>query len=180
MVDSIAALSLLLLFVAVITCSTGQQCEQTLDAARFDCYPEPDASLEKCLQRQCCWRAPSKSNGNGAPYTDESVPYCYYPKDFPTYDVRSSESTEFGQRIHLNKSQAAYMPFDLADLTVDLIYESTHRLRVRIYDPANKRYEVPLPVPVVTKKVNVTDYVVQVNNRPFSLHVTRRTTGAVL
>jgi lysosomal alpha-glucosidase len=109
-----------------------------------------------------------------------SVPNCYYPSDFPNYEVTSNDPTDFGQRIQIVKSQTTYMPNDILKLTVDLIYETQQRLRVRIYDPANKRYEVPLEVPVVEKKVDMTDYNVVVNSKPFSLLITRKSTGVVL
>ena len=54
------------------------------------------------------------------------------------------------------------------------------RFRLRIYDPANKRYEVPLEVPIVEKKAEMTDYDVVVKSNPFSLLVTRKSTGVTL
>ncbi|CAF4877185.1 unnamed protein product, partial [Rotaria magnacalcarata] len=81
-------------------------------------------------------------------------PFCYYPSDFPNYEVISNEPTDFGQRIRIFKSQMTYMPHDIANLTVDLIYETEQRLRIRIYDTVFKRYEVPLKVPAIEKKAD--------------------------
>lgn len=182
-------LSFLLLVVVVtvlLHSSVAQQCDQSSDFARFDCYPESDASETKCLSRGCCWRLPLEPNHrvqkpkNLTALRDVNVPYCYYPKDFPSYTVVSKTDTDFGQRILLNKSQLGYMPNDLSLLTVDLIYETEQRLRMKIYDSNRQRYEVPLPVPKVEKKVEQTDYKVQVNNQPFSLQVTRASNGMVL
>jgi hypothetical protein len=72
------------------------------------------------------------------------------------------------------------MPYDILNLTVDLIYETQQRFRIQIYDSINKRYQVPLQVPVVEKKADMTDYDVVVNSKPFSLVVTRKSTGATL
>jgi hypothetical protein len=72
------------------------------------------------------------------------------------------------------------MPNDILKLTVDLIYETQQRLRIRIYDPVNKRYEVPLEVPMVEKKADMTDYDVVVQTKPFSILVTRKSTGVTL
>ncbi|CAF4336268.1 unnamed protein product [Adineta steineri] len=66
------------------------------------------------------------------------------------------------------------------DLTVDLIYETQQRFRIRIYDSFNKRFEVPLDVPVVEKKVDMTDYEVKVAQKPFAILVTRKSTGVTL
>ena len=72
------------------------------------------------------------------------------------------------------------MPNDVLDLTVDLIYETAQRLRIRVYDGARQRYEVPLRVPQVEKKANETDYEIVIGQTPFSLIVTRKATGAIL
>jgi hypothetical protein len=156
-----------------------QQCDQSSDVARFDCFPEDGSAQDKCEGRKCCWRtAAQQSNLTG--FRDPDVPYCYYPSDFPTYEVTSNETTDFGQRINIVKSQTTYMPNDILKLTVDLIYETQQRFRIKIYDPLNKRYEVPLQVPVVEKKADMTDYEVVVKSKPFSLLVTRKSTGATL
>jgi hypothetical protein len=72
------------------------------------------------------------------------------------------------------------MPHDILNLTVDLIYETQQRLRIRIYDSVYKRYEVPLQVPVVEKKADTTDYEVRFGQKPFAILVTRKSTGVTL
>jgi len=72
------------------------------------------------------------------------------------------------------------MPNDILDLTVDLIYETQQRFRIKIYDSTNKRYEVPLQVPVVAQKADMTDYEVVVKPNPFAILVTRKSTGVTL
>ncbi|CAF3761302.1 unnamed protein product [Rotaria sp. Silwood1] len=111
---------------------------------------------------------------------DVNVPYCYYPKDFSNYAIKTSEPTAFGQRIIIVKTQATYMPNEILSLTVDLIFETTQRIRIRIYDPTNKRYEVPIPVPTVETKANVTDYIVSLNQSPFAIIIIRKSTGTIL
>ena len=70
------------------------------------------------------------------------------------------------------------MSNDILDLTVDLIYETEQRLRIKIYDTVNRRYEVP--VLVVGQKANVTDYEVRFSENPFTILVVRKSTGAIL
>ena len=167
--------SVVVLFL--ISYLNAQQCDQSSHEARFDCYPEKEPTKEKCLARNCCWGIPiDRINHTGL----RGVPFCYYPKDFPTYEVVSNEVTDFGRRIQIIKSERTYMPNDILNLTVDLICETQQRFRLRIYDPVNQRYEVPLQVPIVKTKVNVTDYEIAVSSKPFALLVTRKSTGATL
>ena len=168
-----------LLILCLVKYSYGQQCDQIPDVARIDCYPEDAPTQEKCEARNCCWRSPTKQS-NFNDLKDPSVPICYHPSDFPTYEVTSNQSTDFGQRLEIVKSQKTYMPNDILKLTVDLIYETQQRLRLKIYDPSYQRYEVPLEVPVVTKRADTTDYDVVVKFKPFSILVTRKSTGATL
>jgi hypothetical protein len=171
MVDLSFLISIILL--CFVTCTYTQQCDQSSDVARFDCYQEGNATQDLCEARKCCWREPLQAS-------DVPVPYCYYPSDFPTYAITSNQTTDFGQRIRIVKSQTTFMPHDILDLTVDLIYETQQRFRIRIYDSVNQRYEVPLPVPTVTNKANQTDYEIGVKSNPFSILVTRKSTGAIL
>jgi lysosomal alpha-glucosidase len=168
-----------IIVLCLITYAYTQQCDQSSDVARFDCHPEDGSTQDNCEARKCCWRLPvQQSNLTGI--RDPDVPYCYYPSDFPTYEVTSNETTDFGQRIRLFKSQTTYMPQDILNLTVDLIYESEQRFRIKIYDPVYKRYEVPLQVPVVQKKADMTDYDVVIKSKPFAILVTRKSTGVIL
>jgi hypothetical protein len=169
----------LFLTCLVLTPLHAQQCDRIVDVARFDCHPESNPSQGRCEARGCCWRPPLQHDQYSR-LDDVNVPYCYYPTDFPTYRVVSSQTTDFGQRIRLHKDQATFMPDDIVDLTADVILESAHRVRVRIYDSESKRYEVPLDVPSVTTKATSTEYDVKVQESPFAIMVTRKVTGDVL
>jgi len=173
----------LLVISIVVLCLTTytytQQCNQPSNVARFDCHPDDGATQERCEARKCCWKSPiqhSKSQN----VNDITVPSCYYPTDFPNYEVTSNIPTDFGQRIEIVKSQTIYIPNEILKLTVDLIYETQQRFRIRIYDLADKRYEVPLQVPIVENKADMTDYNVVINSKPFSIVVTRKSTNATL
>lgn len=152
---------------------SAQQCDILSNNERFDCYPNDQADEQKCQTRGCCWRKPVDT------LEDINVPYCYYPKDFPTYVLISNRSMDFGQRIMINKSHDGFMPNDARVLIVDLIYESNQRLRIRISN-LQDRYQVPLDVPVVPIRANRTDYEVNINENPFSIVVTRQSTGTIL
>lgn len=169
--------------VLFFICSAfAQQCDQPIITARFDCYPEPLASQDKCLARNCCWNPVNqlskvRSTNNSL---EVNVPACYYPRDFPTYRVMTNETTTFGQRLIIVKEKSTYMPNEILNLTVDLYYETAQRFRLRIYDSTKKRFEVPMEVPVVRTKVNVTDYEVSINQAPFAILVKRKSTGATM
>ena len=160
--------------------ASTQQCDQTVDAGRFDCYPERSISQENCLARHCCWKPIFSARNRSTNSLQVDVPACYYPRDFPTYRIISNESTGFGQRLTIVKQQSTYMPNEILQLTVDLVYETAQRFRLRIYDPTKKRFEVPLEVPVVETKANITDYEVSLSQAPFAILVKRKSTGVTL
>jgi hypothetical protein len=169
--------SVLVLYLVSYTYT--QQCDQPSGVARFDCHPDDGAMKDNCEARKCCWQS-SVQHANSKNLTDPGVPSCYYPSDFPTYEVVSKETTDFGQRLRLFRSQTTYLPNDILNLTVDLIYETQQRFRIQIYDSINQRYQVPLEVPVVAKKADTIDYDVVVNSKPFSIVVKRKSTGVTL
>jgi hypothetical protein len=165
--------------------ASAQQCDQPLKTARFDCHPEPFISPEKCLARKCCWKPGvplmvQSSKNHSLNSVELNAPWCYYPRDFPTYQIKTNESTAFGQRLTIVKQQSTYMPNEILSLTVDLFYETAQRFRLRIYDSTRKRFEVPLQVPIIQTKVNVTDYEVSISQVPFAILVKRKSTGVTL
>ncbi|CAF1099381.1 unnamed protein product [Rotaria sp. Silwood1] len=169
-----------IMIIFFISSVSAQQCDQSVETARFDCHPEPFASSEKCLARYCCWKPIFSPTNRSTNSLEVNVPSCYYPRDFPTYKIITNESTVFGQRLTIVKQQTTYMPNEILNLTVDLLYETAQRFRLRIYDSTKKRFEVPLEVPVVETKVNVTDYEVSLSQAPFAILVKRKSTGVTL
>lgn len=166
--------------LCLVTYAYAQQCDPIADNARFDCYPEDGPTKEKCEARKCCWRPPTQQTNLKNYKDDLTPPYCYYPSDFPTYELMQNETTGFGQRFYLYRSQTTYLPYDILNLTVDLVYETQQRFRIKIYDSYYSRYQVPLPVPYVDTKAETTDYDVTVNSKPFWIRVTRKSTNATL
>ncbi|CAF4267679.1 unnamed protein product, partial [Adineta steineri] len=108
---------------------SAQQCDQPLKEARFDCHPESSVSERKCLARKCCWKPvipfiTQLSTNHSIDAVELNVPWCFYPRDFPTYQIKTNESTPFGQRLTIIKQQSTYMPNEILTLTVDLIFET--------------------------------------------------------
>ena len=50
----------------------------------------------------------------------------------------------------------------------------------QIYDPANKRYEVPIQTPKMGQKPSNVNYAVRFFQRPFGIEVTRVQDGSVM
>ena len=50
----------------------------------------------------------------------------------------------------------------------------------QIYDPNNKRYEVPIQTPIVSTQATELDYDVNVNTFPFGISVKRKSTNTVM
>mgnify|MGYP001048768876 FL=1 len=168
----------LILICCVCSIST-KNCEANPSSHRFNCYPERNITQEACVARGCCW-TDSLNISNINQSIQLAAPLCYYPSDFPSYKVTTSEPTAFGQRILLTLSPSTQTNDAIPNLRVDIYYETKERLRIKIYDPDHQRYEVPLNVPNVTQRVDNTDYAIDVKSEPFSLRITRNITGAVL
>ncbi|KAM4603471.1 lysosomal alpha-glucosidase isoform 2-T3 [Polymixia lowei] len=157
-----------------------QACAATPEAWRFDCYPERGAVVtrEMCEARNCCFisvpssqQPPSGSNG---------VPWCFYPPEFPSYSLVSVNDTALGQTGRLVREVKTYYPGDILTLELETRHETEMRLRVRITDPSESRFEVPVTVPNATKKAESPAYTVELSKEPFGLIVKRTSTGAVL
>jgi hypothetical protein len=168
-----------LVFLSLLSSIYAQQCNQTSPIDRFNCYPEDNPTEVTCRARGCCWQPHSEQSDLLSPH-DLDVPSCFYPPDFPTYEVMSSQATDFGQRFLIHKTPSNYLAPNISNLTVDLIYETQQRFRIQIYDTAFRRYQVPLQVPTVQKKANETDYEVDIIPKPFAIIVTRKSTNATL
>ncbi|XP_026159866.1 lysosomal alpha-glucosidase isoform X2 [Mastacembelus armatus] len=163
--------------------SRQEACSLIPEAWRFDCYPERGVVVTKelCEARNCCF-IPASSPASSAtrPSRRNGIPWCFYPSDFPSYSLVSLNDTSLGQKGTLVRNVKTYYPADILTLEVEIRYETNTRLRVRITDPMNSRFEVPISVPTATKKAESPDYIVEHSKEPFGLRVKRRTTGRVL
>ncbi|KAI0981747.1 hypothetical protein GJ496_005923 [Pomphorhynchus laevis] len=155
----------------------NQVCNIPQDNNRFDCHPGPDANEEECVKRGCCW------NDNLAE-TNPNVPMCYFPQDYSAYKVTLIEKMSNGYRYTIEKElgQSAFLPDEILKLNVELIFVSSTIARIRIVDPANKRFEVPY---VYTKDDSNNEplqmnYDIQVKSYPFSLKVVNILTNQVI
>ncbi|GAB6022667.1 hypothetical protein CHUAL_006760 [Chamberlinius hualienensis] len=108
----------------------------------------------QCLQRGCCWDPLPNQNISG-PYREEypqgrypihiGAPPCYYPQDYPTYKYDSVQTTNTGYVAYLSRTVPSPFPNDVPQIKIDIYFETEYRLRIKISDAVNSRYEVPWP-----------------------------------
>ncbi|XP_070186369.1 lysosomal alpha-glucosidase-like isoform X3 [Littorina saxatilis] len=139
---------------------------------RFDCWPKFWLATEfECASRGCCWD----------PNIQKGVPFCFYPADYVSYSATASKPTATGMTATLTRKTTSPYPNDVVELQFDVVFQSDNIVRFRIYDPNNKRYEVPLNL---TKgppnHTGSGDYVVTLQQSPFGILIRRSSTGATL
>ncbi|KAL7979401.1 hypothetical protein Chor_015425 [Crotalus horridus] len=153
------------------------KCTSVPENRRFDCYPERSVIVtrELCESRGCCFvdgkRPLDRING---------VPWCFYPPDFASYTLGSTNETDLGLVGFLTRERKTYYPKDIEKLQLSVEFETDSRLHVKIADAINPRYEVPLDVPQATKRAENPLYSVEFCKEPFGLIVKRRVSGTVL
>ncbi|ELU06499.1 hypothetical protein CAPTEDRAFT_169641, partial [Capitella teleta] len=139
---------------------------------RVDCLPEIGGSMETCLARGCYWCE------SGTP----NVPWCFMS---PLHGYRVSgevEDTVKGQRVHLRRvNNPSWFGEDVVQVDVDIEYQEDDRLRVKIYDPSEARYEVPLGIPSPDDKATSPLYEIQITESPsFALKIIRISSGETI
>lgn len=175
----------------VVKIGANLTCDLIENVERFDCYPEDGSSQQGCEARGCCWSPPRRSASHRL--TDIlDVPYCFYPKDFPTYQVITSGLSNQGLVYALQKPNSTYRPNEILKLQATVSFDTKQRLRVRIVDPNEERYEVPLmndnfkgqSRKFIKKSMqddpDDTDYQVYIGQNPFFIQVFRKSTGRLM
>lgn len=161
-----------------------QTCGEIPASWRFDCYPERGVVVtrEMCQARNCCFipASPASSSSPRPTSGKNGIPWCFYPKEFPSYSLVSLNDTALGEKATLVRETKTYYPGDVLTLELEIRHETDERLRVRITDPLNSRFEVPITVPNATKKAESPAYSVELSRNPFGLIVKRSSTGTVL
>ncbi|NXI38584.1 MGA protein, partial [Galbula dea] len=146
---------------------------------KYDCHPGIDASKEKCEELGCVWTEDTSTVG---------VPYCHFGSLDNPYSVADVTYTSLGVSANLtltNSNLKAYQKSmaPIGTLRLEVKYHNDHMLQFKIYDYANNRYEVPVPlnvpkVPESTAQSRLYDVMVQ--NKPFGIRIRRRSTQTVI
>ncbi|KAL7989549.1 hypothetical protein Chor_012215 [Crotalus horridus] len=153
--------------------SMSKQCNIPPDS-RFDCAPEKLLSQDECQARGCCY-VPVSSKGSAG-----WQPWCFFPTNYSSYKMTNLTATKTGYTAHLIRSAPSFMPDDILNVQLDVVFETKGRLHFTLKNPARKRYEVPLETPKATNKESSALYSVQFSADPFGLIVFRQSNGQVL
>nr|CAD7427819.1 unnamed protein product [Timema monikensis] len=161
---------------------TTAQCTAVTNILRFDCYPEDGATEELCNNRGCCWLPPTTAERKDPSLgVVLDIPYCYYPTGYGSYELSDLSDTSAGKSATLKRTVASYIPNDINTIQIDAKFESQTRLHVRLYDPANQRWEPPLPqLPQVAGGETNTDYEFVMEESKIGFQVVRKSTKEVL
>lgn len=98
--------------------------------------------------------------------------------------VGNPVATPKGYQVDLQRiSTPSWYGSDIAQIRLDIEYHTESRLRVKIYDPNNSRYEVPMfpAIPSPPSRAPNPLYDITFSNTPsFNFKVTRQSSGVVL
>ncbi|ELW68867.1 Maltase-glucoamylase, intestinal [Tupaia chinensis] len=146
------------------------------DEEKIDCYPdEQGASADSCAARGCVWEESSTPG----------VPFCYFVSDL--YSVSNVQYNSHGATADISLKSSVYanaLPSTpVNSLRLDVTYHKNEMLQFKIYDPNNKRYEVPIPlniprVPTSTSQDQLYDVLIKQN--PFGIEIRRKSTNTVI
>ncbi|KAG1814614.1 glycoside hydrolase family 31 protein [Suillus subaureus] len=114
------------------------------------------------------------SNGTGTPYSMNVT-------DCPGYTLGSLQESDIGLTAQLTLAGPACNAFglDIANLTIEVTYQSQSTLHVKIYDTANQQFTIPesvieRPAAPTTSYTGNSDLVFNFDAAPFAFWITRR------
>ncbi|XP_065580074.1 lysosomal alpha-glucosidase-like [Artemia franciscana] len=155
---------------------SSEVCYDVPEELRFDCFPLSGASEDKCSERGCCWKSTISSS------PDLGVPFCYYPSNYGLYKWDNISQNERGVAGNLVLKYSSGYVDDILNLGVEAFFETNYRLRIKIYDRENRRYEPPVPVTEPKDFVEElsTEYEFKIDPKKTGFVVKRRATGEII
>lgn len=124
--------------------ATKAECSNFQPAERFDCHPEDNANQEACEARGCCW-VTKKETDIDTKLPAPGVPTCYYPRNYGGYEWINITEVDNGIVAYLQRTFQSAYPRDVQTLRLDVEYQTNDRVRVKISDAVNKRWESIYP-----------------------------------
>uniref|UniRef100_A0A673G2Q8 P-type domain-containing protein n=1 Tax=Sinocyclocheilus rhinocerous TaxID=307959 RepID=A0A673G2Q8_9TELE len=110
------------------------ECPNISEGERVDCFPDAGASQQKCLERACCWR----------PLNETNVPWCFFSKNHGYSMVSESKPDSTHIEAKLTRMDApSLFGADIKELTFYAEMQTENRLRFKITDANQARFEVP-------------------------------------
>lgn len=150
--------------------SSGQ-CEDVPLSERFDCLPSATPNQEECVARGCCWKevleVPKREKPFPAPRIHQpthgfsqdvplNIPFCYYPKDYHGYHFTNLTPSDLGYQGYMSRNSPSGYSGDVDTLYFEVRMETDSRIRIKITDSSQARWETPLPIVPVVKKSSAT------------------------
>ncbi|KAM3616402.1 uncharacterized protein V6R79_017274 [Siganus canaliculatus] len=109
------------------------ECPNIALGERVDCFPDGGGSALGCSQRGCCW----------SPLSEKNAPWCYFPTSHG-YTVSYLQNQYSATNASLTrKNSPSLFGGDIQEIAFHAEMQTSNRLRFKIYDPNNKRFEVP-------------------------------------
>lgn len=136
-------------------------------------FKEQSINEQECRKKECLW-TPSTVGSH--------IPWCYLDTSKVGYHLKGSvihQTSGLEAILEVNPEAHKSVPFaQVENLKLEVHYLSESILRVRITDPKNKRYEVPIQHELNIPNTNpkVTKYDVSLTEK-FNLVVSRKGTG---
>jgi hypothetical protein len=143
---------------------------------RIDCgYSGIDQT--GCESKGCCWSPLEEGS---------SEPWCFYDYSLGGYTLTSytESSTSLTGTLQVESETTIYGS-DIAKLSLQVVYEDTDYVHVKITDSTATRWEVPedvlsRPAAVPHAPISSLQYDFSFEQEPFTFTVTRKTDSAVL
>ncbi|KAI8495115.1 hypothetical protein Bbelb_271010 [Branchiostoma belcheri] len=178
----VAVLLAIIIPVAVVTSNRrhgasgrpSPECPSGDERERVDCYPEGGASLSRCEARGCCWDQPAT----------QGPPSCFYPTNHGYELSGGLQRTPLGYRASLHRlnTPSAYGN-DRESIEMEVEIQQDYRLHLKLSDPKHPGYEVPeaaVKRPLATTLAEHPLFNLTFTSKPFSIKVTRKSTGATI
>ncbi|XP_023817356.1 sucrase-isomaltase, intestinal [Oryzias latipes] len=148
-------------------------CPNVAQAERVDCFPETGASQLTCEQRGCCW----------SPLDTPNVPWCFFSSNhgYTAHSVKHPNPHEITAELSRMPSPSLFGA-DIQQLSFHAEMQTSNRLRFKIFDAQQKRFEVPHEhINTVTSNPStpISD-ALEITNEPFGLIVRRKENKKVL
>lgn len=138
---------------------------------RIDCHPEPNATPSRCIARGCFW-----CEGKSL-----SAPACFTPKQHGYRIIGQPIETPKGLTVQLQRiNRPTWFSKPVDNLQMNFEFQENDRLRIKIFDPNNNRFEVPLNIESSTKAPNPLYEVLFSTDNVFSFKVIRKQTGEAI
>ncbi|XP_077867590.1 sucrase-isomaltase, intestinal-like [Saccoglossus kowalevskii] len=148
--------------------------DNTADNFKFNCLPgDQNPTVSKCKKNGCVW--------NNITVVNPSVPRCYFPQGYGAYRMVGEKPFTWGYRITLDRlDRPSIYGNDVTRVTLDVQYQTQHRLRFKFYELGSDRFEVPVELPDGGEMATDALYDVSFVSDPFSMKITRKDTSTVL